>query len=434
VLLQISATTALTDAGVEIQKSGKNVLSINHDREHAMGAYQIKKSVKVLREELYEKVWRMAMWRLAAQYGVSGPELAKVCKRLNVPRPPVGYWAKLEAKKPVQILPLPPAAADTPEYVFITPTTVNSRASLATVKKKHREQYQATLRGLPSISVPHTMDDPHPFVRLWLADHDKTLEIAKRHRNISPPKHAELDHRRYRILDTLFKELEHRGIKIQATQYQGQWAQIGQERVDFRLSQKMWHVQRPLTTEEKKDWFYARRHSIWEEVPTGRLTFKIVTRLGTGIPVKWTDYAPSPLEQRLREIVAVFMVAGPLLAEERRLREKEWQRCEMVVERRRQKMARKMREHSRWIRFLELAAQWRKANDARQFLAKLEIGLSEGEASYGRRTHADWLMWAREHLKAYDPLGNGIETIWRDLADIPLQYPSEASLLAELDM
>lgn len=85
---------------------------------------------------------------------------------------------------------------------------------ITALKKRFGEQYRTTLRGLSSISVPRTLDDPHPFVRLWLADHDKAVEIAKRYRNLPPPKHTELDHRRHRILDTLFKELERRDVKI----------------------------------------------------------------------------------------------------------------------------------------------------------------------------------------------------------------------------
>lgn len=194
----------------------------------------------------------------------------------------------------------------------------------------------------------------------------------------------------------------------------------------------MRHIRRPLTTEEKKSWLYAGRQSRREEVRTGRLTFKIVTRLGTGIPVEWIDNDPSPLEQRLAEIIAAFTVAGPVLAEKRRLREEQSQRYERAERRRSLKIARDKREHSRWQRFLEIAAQWREAEDARQFLARLEIGPLADQASYGRRTHADWLMWARGRLKKHDPLENESETVWRNLADVPLEYPSSVSLLEEL--
>lgn len=48
----------------------------------------------VFREELYERVWTIPINHLAAEYGVSGSHLARVCSNLSVPSPPVGYWQK----------------------------------------------------------------------------------------------------------------------------------------------------------------------------------------------------------------------------------------------------------------------------------------------------------------------------------------------------
>ena len=47
------------------------------------------------REELYALVWAKPMLRVGEQFGVSSSYLARVCKRLNVPRPERGYWARL---------------------------------------------------------------------------------------------------------------------------------------------------------------------------------------------------------------------------------------------------------------------------------------------------------------------------------------------------
>lgn len=51
------------------------------------------------REKLYEQVWDGPMTKVAAQYGVSSSFLARVCERLNVPRPARGYWARLAVGK-----------------------------------------------------------------------------------------------------------------------------------------------------------------------------------------------------------------------------------------------------------------------------------------------------------------------------------------------
>lgn len=59
------------------------------------------------REMLYALVWSEPMLKVAARYGVSSSYMARVCTRLNVPRPPRGYWAKLEVGKASKVPSLP---------------------------------------------------------------------------------------------------------------------------------------------------------------------------------------------------------------------------------------------------------------------------------------------------------------------------------------
>ncbi|MFQ5562704.1 MAG: hypothetical protein ACE5FO_03950 [Parvularculaceae bacterium] len=60
-----------------------------------------KKPVTLTRKELYAQVWRKPMSRLAAEYGLSGNGLAKICDRHKIPYPPRGHWAKKAAGKKV---------------------------------------------------------------------------------------------------------------------------------------------------------------------------------------------------------------------------------------------------------------------------------------------------------------------------------------------
>jgi hypothetical protein len=53
--------------------------------------------IHLTRRDLYDKVWATPVAKLAAEWGISGPGLKKACKRLGVPVPPRGYWARLEA-------------------------------------------------------------------------------------------------------------------------------------------------------------------------------------------------------------------------------------------------------------------------------------------------------------------------------------------------
>ena len=65
------------------------------------------KHASVSREKLYEEVWAEPMTKVALRYDVSGSFLARICTRLNVPRPSRGYWAMLSAGIKARQSPLP---------------------------------------------------------------------------------------------------------------------------------------------------------------------------------------------------------------------------------------------------------------------------------------------------------------------------------------
>jgi hypothetical protein len=73
----------------------------------------------VSREELYEQVWATPTRSLAAKYGISDVAIGKICKKLCVPKPPPGYWARVAAGHTPSKAPLPRSRADQQEGVTI---------------------------------------------------------------------------------------------------------------------------------------------------------------------------------------------------------------------------------------------------------------------------------------------------------------------------
>jgi hypothetical protein len=66
------------------------------------------------RERLYNKVWAMPVRLAASEYGVSNVAIAKTCRKLHIPVPGRGYWAKKAANRPVEPRPpLPQLLAET---------------------------------------------------------------------------------------------------------------------------------------------------------------------------------------------------------------------------------------------------------------------------------------------------------------------------------
>ena len=59
------------------------------------------------REKLYKEVWAEPVALVAGSYSVSGVYLARVCRQLQVPVPPRGYWARVRSGQRVRKAKLP---------------------------------------------------------------------------------------------------------------------------------------------------------------------------------------------------------------------------------------------------------------------------------------------------------------------------------------
>ena len=56
------------------------------------------------------KMWSAPTTQVATELGISDVALAKRCKKLNVPKPPLGYWAKVAAGQKPEKMPFAPDA------------------------------------------------------------------------------------------------------------------------------------------------------------------------------------------------------------------------------------------------------------------------------------------------------------------------------------
>src|SRR5580704_19505771 len=77
---------------------------------------------EITREELYKRVWSEPTQKVARDLGISDVGLAKICRKLHVPKPPRGYWRQIEVGLRVQPVPLPRAIRTTLDRVWITRT------------------------------------------------------------------------------------------------------------------------------------------------------------------------------------------------------------------------------------------------------------------------------------------------------------------------
>lgn len=96
------------------------------------------------REELFALVWERPTQEVAKELGVSDVAIAKLCARLQVPKPPRGYWARVRSGQTPR---RPPLAAFREEVDRRRRETVRAK-SAGLLSKLQQQFYQAALSDL----------------------------------------------------------------------------------------------------------------------------------------------------------------------------------------------------------------------------------------------------------------------------------------------
>ncbi|CAH1697254.1 conserved hypothetical protein [Hyphomicrobiales bacterium] len=93
------------------------------------------------REQFYKLVWSKPLTHLAKEFYISDVALHKICRKHDIPNPPLGWWAKKEAGKPVEQTPLPKAKAGAAREIIIANADLSKEAAtLSAVREQARVQ------------------------------------------------------------------------------------------------------------------------------------------------------------------------------------------------------------------------------------------------------------------------------------------------------
>jgi len=374
------------------------------------------RSTVLTREELYHLVWVTPMIRLAERFGISDVGLSKICKRLDVPTPPLGWWAKKAAGKKVKTAPLPDWRPGIPKQATIAPTP-DQEAGL-------RDAIGEQAQRITAIAIPKRLARPHPLIGGWIADHRSRQEEARRERDPwvrdlhRVPDLTTVERRRHRVLQALFQALEREGATISENDRRRLVATVAGEPIAFVVHEKSRQVTRPMTEDEKR-WETWNTSGVKKELePTGRFEVRLETWTDQRCRKTWLETEKKPIETLLPEIVATFLVLGPILAGQRRKREEE---ARVAAERQRLaelERQRRQRDDNRFRRLCEIAEGWRRVELARAFLARLRASaLPEIEPIDGRSL-AEWLDWAESKAATLDPIEQGMQAIFADVAQV----------------
>lgn len=373
---------------------------------------------QLTREQLYEKIWSAPTTQVAAEFGISDVALAKRCKKLNVPKPALGYWAKVAAGQKPEKTPLPPTAAE----AFV----------------------QAAEKPLPkTLYLPETTNHLHPMaaelLRLLQAakpSYDKRLWAGDM---FSPMAKVGKDAIELvaKCFDVILTNVEAVGILF--TLPKG-----GRQAGYFRRSNDRLYleIEDELVAAPEK----VRRRS-WQvnedaRVPSGRLIFSLAdSRYSSGKIKQWKDEGKVSLEARLLEIVAEirrYFVAAQKRREQEAI-EREKQRIESdrhwreyqakeairLEEERKQKHAAALEAtaHTRSEDLFKAAEWWRLHRVTMEFINECEQRWRSNLAGELSAEQQAWLAWARENAKAMSPFESGYPDPVKDGPFDPVSVP-----------
>ncbi len=364
------------------------------------------------RDALYEQVWSQPLIDLAKQYGLSDVGLAKICRKLKIPLPGRGYWAKYKAGRIPPRPSLPPlkkndlaeVIVNKPELLPVEPQTLTEAERLV------------ALETLPEnlIVVAPTLSSPHPLVartRKWLrltkpGDygllHSREKSCLAIH--VGPSSLG----RALRILDALIKGLESRGYPV-ATE-------TGDERattvtvigipLEIELREQVTQVPHKLTPAEKAE----QKRSAWLYLPkydhhlSGQLTLGIKTWCD-GTRCNWADGKKQRLEHCLNAFVAGLIQA----AVRKQARDLAWERQQRQWEeerRQREEQERIRREEAARLQALEQeVADWQRAARIRAYVEAVRQTAVQSKDAIEAGSELDrWLAWALQQADRIDPL------------------------------
>lgn len=376
------------------------------------------------RGQVYELVWSTPRDRLCAQWLVSYPTLKKTCQKYDIPVPPRGHWAKLQAGKPVSAIRLPARSPGMSDQIVIgsrywwdrspseeellgpLPAPPTFPDDIAEIREQIRKKI-GTVKVGRAITIRHSVTE-----RLLGQD-----EVRREKQKTSPYTFSwhkpifddPFEQRRLRLLNVLFLALASCGGKPEV---RGD---------DAREITVIVH-QTAISLELDRPKSGKRGSSQGNNPKPGKsepLRFAIVSRYEREQEQSaWQDGEEGPLERHLSEIAAEIVVAAEQSYRQGCVRNFEWRvkrKAELEEElrarqreRERQELERRAKlEQARIDRLVGEAASLRRAADIRAYVAAVKQAVDSDDLAPQAGVLARWENWALAQADRIDPVKNG---------------------------
>jgi len=348
------------------------------------------KPFSLTRLELYEKVWSKPMVTLAKEFNLSDNGLRKICKKHNVPIPPMGHWQKIQFNKKTTKIPLPKKDKEEEIKINIQDTKLIANTNNPiknAVAEKIRNNSSLILKVADRLSKPEDL----------IVKTQANIETKKFSESYSPLKGTVQTDRGFpsiivspknisrslRILDNLIKYFRLLGYKIDLSDE-------GLNIVAYDDKMSIYIREKSNAVETTTDYGWKSR----ELVANGKLSVK-VHHFGT---FEFADTNKSPVEDQIEKILIKIESEFQEIFERRQQWKVHQQRQEDLrkIEEAKQKL--KTDELNKFIEFYNDAHRWKKFTILKEYYTFLEN--QENKTTELQ----EWLIWAKSKLDWYNPM------------------------------
>ena len=373
-------------------------------------------SVELTRKQLYDRVWKTPMRTLAKEFGLSDVGLAKICRKYDIPRPPVGYWAKLANGKPVTKPSLP--SPDDQETIRISPSGLGQNSiSMNSPDAAECVSVQPAIET--QITVAKTLRGAHPWVSQ--ANEDLAIQEPQATGLISSsnnsPIHLEVSrdsaNRALRIMDALIKTWEHLEYPIQP----GLVVQIQDVDIGVSISEKLDSFQKTIDEEDLSGRYkfrYLQQARIRK--PSGKLEIRLDHPIAHGLGLRraWGDTSTKDLEEMLNRVIngmVTFAMQIKNKEKENRKHREEEHRKQMIRQEKlrllQEKKKQQQVESERVNDLMKFSRNWNESQQLRSFIeARKQSYLRNHDEIEAGSDMEQWLQWAIDQADRLDPLCN----------------------------
>lgn len=349
------------------------------------------RSKTITREEFFTLVWSKPVSRLAKDFNVSDVAIAKWCKKMEIPKPPRGYWAKKQVKKSV------------PKQPKLKALTKKGISRITYAPQPEKPKLDPAIVE-PVQVVSGSLEAPHKLVQYTLnalskgKPDERGILYSRNKRQLDVNVSAEQLDRACLAFDTMIRTFEKEGIQciLETGEYATRTiAIIEGTRIPIGIDEKLKRIDPAPKKDKSLRIIVGYSPPKPEYIPSGKLVIKL-RDAPYGTRQKWEDGIRQRVENCAESVVRTLRHTVILEREaeiRRKEREKERQRELEAMRRRRleAKKGEKMLVHMK---------QWRITRDLNSYLDELEKHIER----HPEPEIEEYLSWGREFAKRMNPI------------------------------